>query len=638
MQATAVVAGGDPFRQVKRLEKVGKTGEALARLRELLRRGSLDAGDYELAGRMLGKALRASALDPQSLRVLLLGQVTTSWLAPTLSAVAWGRGTAALVEEGGYDTVLQDLAACAQGESTPDVVIFLPWSGRLLSGQETAEAVVEAETDFWRRAWNEAGRLRARVLQVGYDWVTPGPLGHGLGGTADGPIRRVAEINASLRSHFPESAYFLDLGEVSGIAGRSSFYDMRNYYWTKQPFGEDGLRLLAEHLWAGVRALSTGPKKVIVLDLDNTLWGGVVGETGALGVALGDSPDGEAFRAFQRHLKGLAERGVVLAIASKNNPADALEVFEKNPDMVLRLDDFAAYEINWEPKGTSIPRLAQMLNLGLDSFVFFDDNPAEREQVRQALPEVEVVDVPEDPAEYARALQAGLDFETVGLTAEDRQRTGQYVVERKRRELEASTGSLDGYLLSLEMEGEVRPINEADLPRVVQLLAKTNQFNLTTRRHSREAVDELLARHGAVGVTLRLRDRFGDHGLVAVMIVVPDAEGPLDQARIDTWLMSCRVIGRTAEHFLLGAVLEECRALGYRRLIGEYIPTKKNALVASFYHDLGFHKLDVPEEAHAATRYGIVLSGAVLPRTFIGDRSLLAADRASRALGAGAAG
>jgi FkbH-like protein len=638
MQATADLAGGDPFRQVKRLEKEGQTAEALARLRELLRRGVLDAGGYERAGRMIRKALRANALDIDPLRVLVLGQLTTSWLAPTLGAVAWGRGTATLVEEGGYDTVLQDLAACAQGESAPDVVIFLPWSGRLLGGQEPAEALIEAETDFWRRAWTEAGRLRARVLQVGYDWVTPGPLGHGLGGTAEGPIRRVAEINASLRRHLPESAYFLDLGEVSGIAGRSSFYDMRNYYWTKQPFGEEGVRLLAEHLWAGVRALSTGPKKVIVLDLDNTLWGGVVGETGALGVALGDSPDGESFRAFQRHLKGLAERGVVLAIASKNNPADALEVFEKNPDMVLRLDDFGAYEINWEPKGTTIPRLARTLNLGLDSFVFFDDNPAEREQVRQTLPEVEVVDVPEDPAEYARALQAGLYFEAVGLTAEDRQRTGQYVVERKRRDLEASASSLDDYLLSLEMEGEVRPIDEADLPRVVQLLSKTNQFNLTTRRHSREAVAELLASRGSLGVTLRLRDRFGDHGLVAVMIVVSDAKGPLDQARIDTWLMSCRVIGRTAEYFLLGVVLEECRALGYRRLIGEFIPTKKNALVASLYHDLGFHKLDGPDEESAATRFRIELSAAELPKTFIRDRSALAADHASRALGAGAAG
>ena len=203
--------------------------------------------------------------------------------------------------------------------------------------------------------------------------------------------------------------------------------------------------------------------------------------------------------------------------------------------------------------------MAQSLRLGLDSFVFFDDNPAEREQVRQALPEVEVVDVPEDPAEYVRALESALYFEAIALTDEDRQRSEQYVVERKRRALEASAGSLDDYLRSLEMVGDVRSIDEADLPRVVQLLAKTNQFNLTTRRHGREEVVELLSGPGAFGVTLRLRDRFGDHGLVAVMIVVPDARSPREAARIDTWLMSCRVIGRTAEQFLLAMVLDCCR-------------------------------------------------------------------------------
>jgi FkbH-like protein len=319
-------------------------------------------------------------------------------------------------------------------------------------------------------------------------------------------------------------------------------------------------------------------------------------------------------------LKGLADRGIVLAIASKNNPADALEVFEKNPDMVLRIDDFGAAEICWDPKGTTIRRLAQTLNLGLDSFVFFDDNPAEREQVRQAVPEVEVVDVPEDPAEYALALQAGLYFETTGLTDEDRQRTGLYAVERKRRELEASATSLDDYLRSLAMRGEVRAIDETDLSRVEQLLAKTNQFNLTTRRHSRDTVSELLAAPNALGVTLRLRDRFGDHGLVAVMIVVPAGEAHAHAARIDTWLMSCRVIGRTAEQFLLGVVLERCRRLGYKNLIGEYIPTKKNALVAALYEELGFERKGAHSDS-SSMFFELALDRAVNVPTLIRDES-----------------
>ena len=417
-------------------------------------------------------------------------------------------------------------------------------------------------------------------------------MGHNLAGSDGGPVSTVSAMNRALRRELPKGAYFLDLGQLSGTIGRASFYDMRRYFWTKQPFSESGSVQLAHQLFAGIRALTTGPKKVLVVDLDNTLWGGVVGETGPLGIGLGEGPDGEAFRAFQKHVKGLAARGVVLAIASKNNLKDAIEPFETNPEMLLKLADFAACEINWEPKGTTLVRLAKTLNLGLDSFVFFDDNPAEREQVRQALPEVEVVEVPEDPAEYVRALQAGCWFETTGLTDEDLLRTSQYVVERQRRELENSSGSLDDYLRSLEMIGEVSPIDEPDLQRVVQLLAKTNQFNLTTRRHSREEVLALLSTPGAIGMTIRVRDRFGDHGLIGVVIGVPESGRDVPSLRIETWLMSCRVIGRTVEQFTFRVLLDQAnRRCGYRRIIGEYLPTAKNALVRDLYGSLGFQPL-----------------------------------------------
>jgi FkbH-like protein len=624
MQSTAVpLDGGNLFRVVRGMEKQGRIHEALALLRESLRRNTLDTEGIQRAGRTIHNAWLAGASDGPPLRVLLLGQFTTTWLVHSLTGVAWGHGTAVLADEGGYDTIIQDLYVRQAGVETIDIIVLLPWSQRLLTETGNSSARVESELEFWRRVWEQTGRMGVRVLQVGYDWVTPGPWGYSMASRFDGPIALINAMNRALHENLPSGAFFLDLGLLSGTVGRSSFYDMRRYHWTKQPFGERGLRLLAEHIWAGVRAMTVGPKKVLVLDLDNTLWGGVVGETGPLAVALGDSPDGEAFRSFQRHLKGLAKRGVVLAIASKNNLADALEVFEKNSDMLLRLDDFGAYEINWEPKGTTIARLAQTLNLGLDSFVFFDDNPAEREQVRQALPEVEIVEVPDDPAEYTRALQEGLYFETVGLTEEDHQRTGQYVTERKRRQLESSAASLDDYLSSLEMCGHIRPIDDADLARVVQLLSKTNQFNLTTRRHSRDALLDLLALSGSIGLTLRLADRFGDHGLVAVVIVVPAGETATVEARIDTWLMSCRVIGRTAEQFFFTAMLERCRTLGYRRLIGEYIPTKKNGLVADFYQQLGFNRLNSDERSGPSSFFALDLQKAVPPLSFIRQHPVL---------------
>ncbi len=305
----------------------------------------------------------------------------------------------------------------------------------------------------------------------------------------------------------------------------------------------------------------------------------------------------------------------MLAVASKNNPSDVREVFEQNPDTILRLDDFAAFEACWDPKALSIKRISETLNLGLDSFVFFDDNPAEAELIRQALPDVEVVDVPPDPAEYVRALQAGGWFETSGLTDDDAARTAQYAVERKRRELQESFTSLDDYLRSLEMWAEIRDVDEADLMRVVQLLAKTNQFNLTTRRHTREDVLGLIETPGSIATTMRMKDRFGDHGLVSVLIGVP-TEDP-GTIRIDTWLMSCRVIGRTAEQFFFGVFLARSKQLEYRRILGEYVPTKKNALVSELYESLGFTRL---QGENGTLRYELLLAEAEPPACFVSRR------------------
>jgi FkbH-like protein len=602
------------FQQIAAMRKEGQVDQALALLRDALNRNGLGPEELDRAGRFIQKARAGGAAAAGTLGVHLLGQCTTSWLVPAVTAVAWGQGQDCSVAEGGYDNILQDLNRLAAERRAPDVVVLIPWTHRLFGGSGPVDERVEDELAFWRHAWEVAGRMGSRVVQVGYDWMSPGAEGYGLAGEPGSPVDLVRAANAALRRSRPPGSYFLDLELVSGMMGREAFYDPRRYYWTKQPFSERGVMRLAEHLWAGVRALTTGPKKVLVLDLDNTLWGGVVGEAGALGVALGEGADGEAYRAFQGHVKALSRRGIVLAVASKNNPADGLEPFEKNPDMILGLDDIAAAEINWEPKGTTIRRIAEALGLGLDSFVFFDDNPAEREQVRQAIPEVSVAEVPAEPAEYARALQAGLWFETASLTEEDRSRAGQYAVERRRRDLQQSAGSMEDYLRSLEMRADVREIDEADLMRVVQLLAKTNQFNLTTRRHTREDVLRLLARPGAIGMTLRVEDRFGDHGLVGAMIAVP-AEEDERALRVDTWLMSCRVIGRTVEEFSFGELLERARRLGYREIHGEYVPTKKNALVGELYDRMGFRRVRIGDDQ--AVLYVLEVAAATRPAAYL---------------------
>lgn len=588
----------DVFAEARRHLKGGDADAARAVLQGALRTG-LEPGDTERAGRLLFKH------PAPGVRVRVLGVCTTAWIPPVLTAVAWGRGVALTVTDGDYDSILQEIDA---GEP-PEVMVLLPWTQRLYAGDDAAGAVA-GEVAFWEAAWS---RLRgAKLVMVGYDYTSAGPAGVAQSGVTGGRVDRVRAVNAALRARLPVGAAWVDLEQVSGDTGRRQFYDDRRYHWTKQPFSEAGNLELCRHLHAAVRAVTTGPKKLVVCDLDNTLWGGVVGETGPHGIQVRETPDGEAHRALQKHLLGLTKRGVLLAVCSKNNLADALEPFSVNGDMVLEREHFAAFEASWDPKPVAIARIATTLRLGLDSFVFLDDNPAEREAVRQALPEVEVVELPDDASGYVQALEAGLWFETAALTAEDAARAEQYQVEAARRSAASEFTDLGGYLRSLEMKADTRRVDEADLDRVVQLLGKTNQFNLTTRRHGAEVVRGWVEAPRAVPLTVRLVDKFGDHGLVAVVLGVPED----DALRIDTWLMSCRVIGRTLEHYTLRQVAAEARAAGFTRLWGEYLPTAKNEQVADLYDRLGFELVETGADGRRV--YAVDVEKVVGVETFVG--------------------
>jgi HAD superfamily phosphatase (TIGR01681 family) len=374
------------FKEVTARTQNDRPAEALQLMADAIRRGQLDAEGIDKAGRRCADLFERAGIKRAG-RLLLLGQCTTTWIGPAVTAAAWADGRAFDVTEGAYDNVLQDILLRDQS-ARQDIVVLIPWNQRLLApGQDrTVQERVAEEAAFWRKAWSLVEtRLAARIIQVGFDCMTPGAFGYGLGARPGGDVALVRDVNQQLRDSLPPGAVFVDLEQISGEMGRERFYDPRRYHWTKQPFSEAGTVRLGEHIAAAARAAMTGPKKVLVLDLDNTMWGGVVGETGPLGITLGDGPDGEAFTAFQKHVKRLSERGVVLAVCSKNNDADAREPFEKNPNMVVSIDDIAQFEASWDPKAVAIRRIAKGLQLGLDSFVFVDDNPAEREHIRQAL-------------------------------------------------------------------------------------------------------------------------------------------------------------------------------------------------------------------------------------------------------------
>ena len=347
-----------------------------------------------------------------------------------------------------------------------------------------------------------------------------------------------------------------------------------------------------------------------MLDLDNTLWGGVIGDDGMDGIRIGQgSAEGEAFADFQAYAAALARRGVILAACSKNDEANALEPFERHPDMVLKRADLSAFVANWNDKATNLREIAARLNIGLDALVFADDNRFERDLVRRELPVVAVPELPEDPALYARTIADAGYFEALGVTAEDRGRSSLYHANAARDALQASTTDMASYLSSLEMRLQWRPFDRTGLQRITQLINKTNQFNLTTRRYSEEEVAAVMDDPRAVGLQLRLVDRFGDNGIIAVVIGRLDED---DRLQLDTWLMSCRVLGRRVEEATLEVVRQEAERLGASALLGAYQPTAKNGMVKGHYVRLGFEPL--PDGVgNGEARYVLPLADRALP-------------------------
>jgi len=379
----------------------------------------------------------------------------------------------------------------------------------------------------------------------------------------------------------------LDYESLTSFHGKEQVADERLRHIARMELSERFLPRLASHMLGWVFALRGFSRKCIVLDLDNTLWGGILGEEEIGGIHLGPEYPGSAFVEFQASLLELHRRGVLLAVNSKNNEPEALETLRSHPAMLLRPHHFAAMRINWEDKHRNLEAIAEQLNLGLDAFVFIDDNPAERQLMRQLRPEVFTPEWTNDPVFYRRDLESLFDFETASLTEEDRKRGEMYAAQIERETLRKQEATFEDYLFGLQMELSVQEAQPGDLPRVHQLFQKTNQFNLTTRRYSPSEVDEFHRREEALLAVMRNRDRFGDNGLVGVALAL--AEDPGRKLwRIDSLLMSCRVLGRTVESGFLTQLLLELRRRGAQAVVGEFIPTAKNELVKDFYSRMGF--------------------------------------------------
>jgi FkbH-like protein len=421
---------------------------------------------------------------------------------------------------------------------------------------------------------------------------------------ADGQQESIARLNRGIRAEATRhpGIYLVNYDALTARHGRLRWHDERRWRTLRMPLGTDAIDALAQEYMRFLHPISGRVCKVLAIDLDNTLWHGIVGEDGVSGIRMDAEYPGSAYRAVQRAARDLKRRGIMLAVCSRNNPDEALDVLRTHPDMLLRPDDFAAIRIGWEDKDVMLREIARELNIGVEAIAFFDDNPRERDLVRMRLPEAVVLDAPEDPVGYADVLRAAPVFERLAIAAEDVRRDQLVVGERQRSALRTSAASLEEFYRSLETRVEVGRADQRTIPRIAQLTQKTNQFNLTTRRYSDAQVAAMAADPATRVLWMRVVDRFGDAGLVGVAILrLINAT-----ADIEAFLLSCRVIGRTAETALLSTAAAEARASGAVRLTGSFAPTAKNEPARDFFRA---HRFTMTKADEAGTRWEYDLSG-----------------------------
>ena len=379
-----------------------------------------------------------------------------------------------------------------------------------------------------------------------------------------------------------------DIASIQNKLGRDMMFAPNIYISTEMVLSLDSLSFIAERVMDIVSAVKGHFKKCLIIDLDNTIWGGVIGDDGLEGIQLGHGLGiGKTFTEFQMWIKKLKQRGIIICVVSKNNEETAKEPFEKHPDMVLKLDDIAVFIANWETKVDNIRTVQNILNIGFDSMVFLDDNPFERQMVRENIPDITVPELPKDPGEYLEYLYSQNLFETASYSLADNDRTKQYQIEAKRVSLSKTFSNEADFLQSLNMLSTVSGFTKFNTPRVAQLSQRSNQFNLRTVRYTEADVTAMAENPKIIDLCFTLEDKFGDNGLVAVIILKP---ANTDSLFIDTWLMSCRVLKRGLEDFVLNTIIERARGAGYKQIVGEYIPTAKNKMVEQHYPSLGFRK------------------------------------------------
>lgn len=516
-----------------------------------------------------------------TLRVAVLANFSTQFLTLGLKAALSSRGIRAQIYEAGYNQWEQDLLDPASGlyAFQPDAVLISLTSGLLAAGQTDDDALAARLADL-------IGMARSRI--AAHMLVTlPEPLEEEADSATAAYTWRTA-LTQRYQAALTGKATLIDLTPLILQAGAEVWYSTRYLINAKLPANPQTTAQHADYLARFLAPLAAQPVRLIITDLDDTMWSGIVGEVGWSNIDLDREGDGFCSLRYQRFLLGLYERGVLLAICSKNNPEDALAVFRNRPEMLLKENHFAAIQINWDLKSVNVAAILKSLNLTATGAVFIDDSPFERGEVQAAHPDIWVPAFPTDAADLVPTLTRSGRFSIPASTQDDLSRNAQYAQEKERQTAAASSATIDDYYRSLELKLTPRPLTEQNLQRATDLIGKTNQFNLTTRRYSRAELAAFANTPNTDVLTYSLSDRFGDYGQIAVVILRQDGTS----VTIDTWLMSCRAMGRTVEKAIFRHLFDHARTRGATRICGAFIPTQKNAPVAKLYEELGFRKID----------------------------------------------
>ncbi len=570
------------------------TPTIVSKLRKSLQAYPMKGFELEMLGRYLRSVKFDENIGLKSIRIAILSGCTAEPISNAVRVSLFALGYYAEIQESPYGVYRQEILTPSSDLYIfePDVIIIhapavdiasVPNGPLPLSDIELA---LNKEVQLWKSIWEEIRRnSNAVILQHVFE--TPGNILLGLAESRNlwSPVRFIAELNSRLMTESAERVLWADIETLSVLIGKNNWNDPRLKFHGKIAFSPKYLPEYAKLMEGIFRNFLGKTKKALILDLDNTLWGGIIGDDGLEGIQLGpETPEGEAYFAFCQYIANLSRRGVILCICSKNELPNALEVFKRHPHMPLKIEDFASVRCNWEDKASNIAAIAVELNIDQSALIFVDDNPAECELVRQSLPTVHVIQLDSDPSTFIRRLDRERLFDSQVISDADIGRAQSYTARAKAESMRTTATDLNSYLISLKMIGQISVATQDDLPRLAQMEAKTNQFNLTTRRWTSVQLNDFMFQMNHDVICFRMKDCFTDHGMVGSMILHYDGEA----IKILSWVLSCRVFSRTCEEFMFIYLKKLAKQKGLSRIIGEIVPSEKNKIFQGIYERLGF--------------------------------------------------